>query len=194
MTQICDSLAALRCSLFFLQMIDAELQYKQCVSDARIQQDELVKVKERIISHIRKLICQGDTVLKEVGMKLRKLIIVFLLACFFFSTATSKHTWLNLVKACCNSAMHLFSHKVNLSNLNHHTQICCISASAKIHVDAINLSLFSNKSFSAFSTSFCDPTHLLCLHLHFCKNKCIYLLEWRSKSLIASFSLVELKV
>uniref|UniRef100_A0A4W6FQP9 F-BAR domain-containing protein n=1 Tax=Lates calcarifer TaxID=8187 RepID=A0A4W6FQP9_LATCA len=43
--------------------------YKQCVHDARIHQDGLVRVKERIISHIRKLICQGDTVLKEVGMK-----------------------------------------------------------------------------------------------------------------------------
>uniref|UniRef100_A0A671XWW9 GEM interacting protein n=1 Tax=Sparus aurata TaxID=8175 RepID=A0A671XWW9_SPAAU len=57
------------------KMTDAELQYKQCVNDAKIQQDDLVRVKERIISHIRKLICQGDTVLKEVGMKLRKLII-----------------------------------------------------------------------------------------------------------------------
>lgn len=75
MIQISDSLAALRCSLSFLQMTDAELQYKQCVNDAKIQQDDLVRVKERIISHIRKLICQGDTVLKEVGMKLRKLII-----------------------------------------------------------------------------------------------------------------------
>lgn len=47
--------------------MEAELQYRQCLNDARIQQDELVKVKERIVSHIRKLICQGDTVLKEVG-------------------------------------------------------------------------------------------------------------------------------
>lgn len=55
--------------------MEAELQYKQCVIDAKIHQDDLVKVKERIISHIRKLICQGDTVLKEVGIKLRKLNI-----------------------------------------------------------------------------------------------------------------------
>lgn len=48
-------------------MTEAELQYRQCLTDARIQQDELVKVKERIVSHVRKLICQGDTVLKEVG-------------------------------------------------------------------------------------------------------------------------------
>lgn len=50
--------------------MEAELQYRQCLNDARIQQDELVKVKERIVSHIRKLICQGDTVLKEVGVRL----------------------------------------------------------------------------------------------------------------------------
>lgn len=57
-----------------LQVTEAELQYRQCLSDAKIQQDELVKVKERIISHIRKLICQGDTVLKEVGVKLKVVI------------------------------------------------------------------------------------------------------------------------
>lgn len=55
----------------FNQMMEAELHYRQCLNDARIQQDELVKVKERIISHIRKLICQGDNVLKEVGVQQR---------------------------------------------------------------------------------------------------------------------------
>lgn len=55
-------------------MMEAELQYRQCLSDAKFQQDELVKVKERIISHIRKLICQGDTVLKEVGVQQRAVI------------------------------------------------------------------------------------------------------------------------
>uniref|UniRef100_A0A667XY99 GMIP/FCHO2-like FCH domain-containing protein n=1 Tax=Myripristis murdjan TaxID=586833 RepID=A0A667XY99_9TELE len=49
--------------------VKSEMLYKQCVHDARLQQDELVKAKERIISHIRKLICQGDNVLKEVGLK-----------------------------------------------------------------------------------------------------------------------------
>uniref|UniRef100_A0A3B3ZRL6 Uncharacterized protein n=1 Tax=Periophthalmus magnuspinnatus TaxID=409849 RepID=A0A3B3ZRL6_9GOBI len=48
------------------KVMEAEHLYRQCVNDARIQQDDLVKVKQRIISHIRKLICQGDTVLKEV--------------------------------------------------------------------------------------------------------------------------------
>ncbi|KAM9780523.1 GEM-interacting protein [Neosynchiropus ocellatus] len=52
------------------KVMEAELLYRQCVYDARIQQDELVKVKERIISHIRKLICQGDTVLKEATVNM----------------------------------------------------------------------------------------------------------------------------
>ncbi|XP_068606368.1 GEM-interacting protein [Brachionichthys hirsutus] len=52
------------------KVAEAEHHYKQCVSDAKIQQEELVKVKERIISHIRKLICQGDTVLKEATVNM----------------------------------------------------------------------------------------------------------------------------
>ncbi|XP_004559627.2 GEM-interacting protein isoform X2 [Maylandia zebra] len=52
------------------KVLEAELTYKQCVTDAKSHQDELVKVKERIISHIRKLIFQGDTVLKEVTVNL----------------------------------------------------------------------------------------------------------------------------
>lgn len=55
--------------LCLVQVLEAELQYRQSLNDAKIQQNELVKVKERIICHIRKLICQGDSVLKEVGMK-----------------------------------------------------------------------------------------------------------------------------
>lgn len=69
MIHICDCIAAFSSSLCLLKVMETEILYKQCVTDARIHQDELVKVKERIISHIRKLICQGDTVLKEVGMK-----------------------------------------------------------------------------------------------------------------------------
>ncbi|MCJ8746059.1 hypothetical protein PDJAM_G00137540 [Pangasius djambal] len=49
---------------------EAEVLYKQCVSDAKAHQEELEKVKERIIVHIRKLICQGDTVLKEVTVNM----------------------------------------------------------------------------------------------------------------------------
>lgn len=49
---------------------EAELLYKQSVNDAKSHQDVLVKVKEKIISHIRKLICQGDTVLKEATVNM----------------------------------------------------------------------------------------------------------------------------
>ncbi|XP_061838023.2 GEM-interacting protein [Nerophis lumbriciformis] len=52
------------------KVAEAELLYKQCVHDARIHQDELIKVKERIISHVRKIICQGDTVLKQVTVNM----------------------------------------------------------------------------------------------------------------------------
>lgn len=52
------------------KVMEAENLYRQCVHDARIQQEEQVKVKERIISHIRKLICQGDTVLKEATVNM----------------------------------------------------------------------------------------------------------------------------
>ena len=68
-----------------LQMLEAELLYRQCASDARIHQEELVKVKEKIISHMRKLICQGDNVLKEVGVESRKLNI--------WPFASSIYTW-----------------------------------------------------------------------------------------------------
>ncbi|KAM9494040.1 GEM-interacting protein [Clarias gariepinus] len=49
---------------------EAELLYKQCVSDAKAHQDDLERVKEMIITHTRKLICQGDTVLKEVTVNM----------------------------------------------------------------------------------------------------------------------------
>ncbi|XP_071328459.1 GEM-interacting protein [Trachinotus anak] len=52
------------------KVMEAELLYKQCVFDAKEHQDNLVKVKERIISHTRKLICQGDTVLKEATVNM----------------------------------------------------------------------------------------------------------------------------
>ncbi|XP_051904366.1 GEM-interacting protein [Hippocampus zosterae] len=52
------------------KVTESELFYRQCVHDAKIHQDELVKVKERIISHTRKLICQGDTVLKQVTVNM----------------------------------------------------------------------------------------------------------------------------
>lgn len=49
-------------------MKEAEVQYRQCVTDANAHQEDLEKVKEKIIAHIRKLIQQGDTVLKEVSV------------------------------------------------------------------------------------------------------------------------------
>ncbi|XP_011602360.2 GEM-interacting protein isoform X2 [Takifugu rubripes] len=52
------------------KVLEVELQYRQCLNDAKIQQNELVKVKERIICHIRKLICQGDSVLKEATVNM----------------------------------------------------------------------------------------------------------------------------
>ncbi|XP_076000231.1 GEM-interacting protein [Genypterus blacodes] len=52
------------------KVTESEMQYRQCVHDARIHQDDLVKAKGRIISHIRKLICQGDTVLKEATVNM----------------------------------------------------------------------------------------------------------------------------
>ncbi|CAL8273688.1 unnamed protein product [Lota lota] len=52
------------------KVTETESHYRQCVNDARIQQDELAKVKERIITHMRKLICQGDNVLKEATVNM----------------------------------------------------------------------------------------------------------------------------
>ncbi|XP_031431662.1 GEM-interacting protein isoform X2 [Clupea harengus] len=52
------------------RMTEAEHLYKQCVTDAQNHQDELERVKEKIVIHIRKLICQGDTVLKEVTVNM----------------------------------------------------------------------------------------------------------------------------
>lgn len=52
------------------KVTETEIQYRQCVSEANNHQKELDKVKRKIIVHIRKLICQGDTVLKEATMKM----------------------------------------------------------------------------------------------------------------------------
>ncbi|XP_066564153.1 GEM-interacting protein isoform X2 [Amia ocellicauda] len=49
---------------------EAESYYKHCITDAVSRQGELDRVKERIIIHTRKLICQGDTVLKETTINL----------------------------------------------------------------------------------------------------------------------------
>ncbi|KAL0992640.1 hypothetical protein UPYG_G00096090 [Umbra pygmaea] len=52
------------------KVMEAEMQYRQCVSEAQGHQDELERVKEKIIVHTRKLICQGDTVLKEATVNM----------------------------------------------------------------------------------------------------------------------------
>ncbi|XP_053320257.1 GEM-interacting protein [Spea bombifrons] len=53
--------------------LEAEAAYRSCVSEAnlRCQQQEMVRM--RIISHIRKLIHQGDQVLKEVTLNLLRM-------------------------------------------------------------------------------------------------------------------------
>ncbi|XP_039628331.1 GEM-interacting protein isoform X1 [Polypterus senegalus] len=49
---------------------EAEANYRACVSEANSRQQDLEKVKEKIVVHLRKLIFQGDTVLKEVSVNL----------------------------------------------------------------------------------------------------------------------------
>uniref|UniRef100_A0A8C0BCI3 GEM interacting protein n=1 Tax=Buteo japonicus TaxID=224669 RepID=A0A8C0BCI3_9AVES len=51
---------------------EAEALYKMCISDANFRRQELEKVRARIISHIRKLIYQGDEVLTWVTLRMFK--------------------------------------------------------------------------------------------------------------------------
>jgi len=48
------------------QVQETEALYKMCISDANFRRQELEKVRARIVSHIRKLIYQGDEVLTWV--------------------------------------------------------------------------------------------------------------------------------
>ncbi|XP_034648591.1 GEM-interacting protein isoform X2 [Trachemys scripta elegans] len=52
---------------------ETEASYKMCISDANSRRQELEKVRERIVSHIRKLIYQGDEVLTRVTLRMFKL-------------------------------------------------------------------------------------------------------------------------
>ncbi|XP_050962273.1 GEM-interacting protein isoform X1 [Labeo rohita] len=52
------------------KVTETEILYRQCVCEANNHQQELEKVKRTIIVHIRKLICQGDTVLKEATVNM----------------------------------------------------------------------------------------------------------------------------
>ncbi len=67
---IISSLWYLSLCFVTVQVTETEMLYRQCVCEANNHQKELEKVKRKILVHIRKLICQGDTVLKEVGSPL----------------------------------------------------------------------------------------------------------------------------
>nr|XP_056705609.1 GEM-interacting protein [Euleptes europaea] len=56
-----------------LKAQESEVAYKTCISDAKARQQELKKVRERIISHIRKLVYQGDEVMTRVTLRMFKL-------------------------------------------------------------------------------------------------------------------------
>ncbi|XP_034957635.1 GEM-interacting protein isoform X2 [Zootoca vivipara] len=49
---------------------ELEVVYRSCVYDANIHRQELEKVRERIVSHIRKLVYQGDEVLRRVTLRM----------------------------------------------------------------------------------------------------------------------------
>ncbi|NXW89417.1 GMIP protein, partial [Alopecoenas beccarii] len=51
---------------------EAEALYKTCIGDANFRRQELEKVRARIVSHIRKLIYQGDEVLTWVTLRMFK--------------------------------------------------------------------------------------------------------------------------
>ncbi|XP_077185452.1 GEM-interacting protein isoform X3 [Paroedura picta] len=56
-----------------LKAQESEIVYKSCISDVHARQQELKKVRERIISHIRKLVYQGDEVMTRVTLRMFKL-------------------------------------------------------------------------------------------------------------------------
>ena len=45
---------------------EAEALYQACVREANARQQELEAAKQRIVSHVRKLVLQGDEVLRRV--------------------------------------------------------------------------------------------------------------------------------
>nr|XP_047910884.1 GEM-interacting protein isoform X1 [Anser cygnoides] len=51
---------------------ETEALYKTCINDANFRRQELEKVRARIVSHIRKLIYQGDEVLTWVTLRMFK--------------------------------------------------------------------------------------------------------------------------
>ncbi|NXI53276.1 GMIP protein, partial [Chloroceryle aenea] len=51
---------------------ESEAWYRTCIGDANFRRQELEKVRARIVSHIRKLIYQGDEVLTRVTLRMFK--------------------------------------------------------------------------------------------------------------------------
>uniref|UniRef100_A0A8C3L5E2 GEM interacting protein n=1 Tax=Chrysolophus pictus TaxID=9089 RepID=A0A8C3L5E2_CHRPC len=54
------------------KVLEAESWYKMCINDANFRRQELEKVRARIVSHVRKLIYQGDEVLTRVTLRMFK--------------------------------------------------------------------------------------------------------------------------
>lgn len=50
----------------FLQVQEAEVLYQACVREANTRQQDLEAAKQRIVSHVRKLVLQGDEVMRRV--------------------------------------------------------------------------------------------------------------------------------
>lgn len=48
------------------QVQEAEALYQACVREANARQQDLEAAKQRIVSHVRKLVLQGDEVLRRV--------------------------------------------------------------------------------------------------------------------------------
>ncbi|XP_063149041.1 GEM-interacting protein [Candoia aspera] len=56
-----------------LKVQEAEVTYRSCVSETNNRRLELKKVRERIVSHVRKLMYQGDEMLMRVSLRMFKL-------------------------------------------------------------------------------------------------------------------------
>lgn len=51
---------------WFLQVQEAVVLYQACVREANTRQQDLEAAKQRIVSHVRKLVLQGDEVMRRV--------------------------------------------------------------------------------------------------------------------------------
>ncbi|KFQ16947.1 GEM-interacting protein, partial [Merops nubicus] len=54
------------------QLQEAEASYRACIGEANARRQALEKVRARIVSHVRKLIYQGDEVLAWVTLRMFK--------------------------------------------------------------------------------------------------------------------------